>query len=312
VPAVGAGAASLGVGSTSGANVWRACQCSAGTRVGPGTGRAQPCAPALGGCWGAAAVPRAREGSALSSPFAAVPAAGSLPAPGPSPDQPAGPEALTNIFPFGKADYHGSPVITPGWCCCQPGDPPPAPPVCRGSWAAGWDGAMLGLGLSLGWVGDPREPPGLGSPPPGQCVPIPGLHPRLPGVWGGKREAKLLGMVRAVGSLWHRHGGEVAVTGPWHESPRFPVPSPRWGCCQRLACLRAGEDQLALPALSRLLPRQALMLADGDSAGFLYRQLPFLASLERKDGKATAYVCSNFACSLPVTSPQELRGMLCP
>ncbi|XP_075296943.1 spermatogenesis-associated protein 20 isoform X4 [Opisthocomus hoazin] len=59
-------------------------------------------------------------------------------------------------------------------------------------------------------------------------------------------------------------------------------------------------------------PNKALMLADGDSAGFLYRQLPFLASLERKDGKATAYVCSNFACSLPVTSPQELRGMLCP
>ncbi|KAM6317306.1 spermatogenesis-associated protein 20 isoform 1-T1 [Podargus strigoides] len=58
-------------------------------------------------------------------------------------------------------------------------------------------------------------------------------------------------------------------------------------------------------------PNKVLMLADGDSAGFLYRQLPFLASLERKDGKATAYVCSNFTCSLPVTSPQELRGMLC-
>lgn len=59
-------------------------------------------------------------------------------------------------------------------------------------------------------------------------------------------------------------------------------------------------------------PNKVLLLADGDGAGFLYRQLPFLASLERKDGKATAYVCSNFTCSLPVTSPQELRGMLCP
>lgn len=57
---------------------------------------------------------------------------------------------------------------------------------------------------------------------------------------------------------------------------------------------------------------QVLMVADGDNAGFLYRQLPFLASLERKDGKATAYVCSNFTCSLPVTSVQELRGMLSP
>ncbi|NXK21853.1 SPT20 protein, partial [Arenaria interpres] len=59
-------------------------------------------------------------------------------------------------------------------------------------------------------------------------------------------------------------------------------------------------------------PNKVLMLADGDSSGFLYRQLPFLASLERKEGKATAYLCSNFSCSLPVTSPQELRGMLCP
>nr|XP_030143581.3 spermatogenesis-associated protein 20 isoform X2 [Taeniopygia guttata] len=59
-------------------------------------------------------------------------------------------------------------------------------------------------------------------------------------------------------------------------------------------------------------PNKVLMVADGDNAGFLYRQLPFLASLERKDGKATAYVCSNFTCSLPVTSVQELRGMLSP
>ncbi|NXC45148.1 SPT20 protein, partial [Penelope pileata] len=63
---------------------------------------------------------------------------------------------------------------------------------------------------------------------------------------------------------------------------------------------------------STFSPNKVLLLADGDRAGFLYRQLPFLSSLERKDGKATAYVCSNFTCSLPVTSPQELRGLLCP
>lgn len=54
-----------------------------------------------------------------------------------------------------------------------------------------------------------------------------------------------------------------------------------------------------------------LILADGDGAGFLYRQLPFLSSLERKEGKATAYVCSNFTCSLPVTSPRALQELLC-
>ncbi|XP_014430101.2 spermatogenesis-associated protein 20 isoform X3 [Pelodiscus sinensis] len=57
-------------------------------------------------------------------------------------------------------------------------------------------------------------------------------------------------------------------------------------------------------------PNKVLMLADGDSSGFLYHHLPFLSSLERKDGKATAYLCENFACSLPVTSSQELRSLL--
>ncbi|XP_056184378.1 spermatogenesis-associated protein 20 isoform X2 [Falco biarmicus] len=75
-----------------------------------------------------------------------------------------------------------------------------------------------------------------------------------------------------------------------------------------------GEDTKEMLCCVRSVfsPNQVLMLADGDSTGFLYRQLPFLASLERKDGKATAYLCSNFACSLPVTSLQELRGMLGP
>lgn len=72
-----------------------------------------------------------------------------------------------------------------------------------------------------------------------------------------------------------------------------------------------GPSRLCPPTALPFLLLQVLMLADGDSAGFLYRQLPFLSSLERKDGKATAYLCSNFACSLPVTSPQELRGLLC-
>ncbi|NXX77443.1 SPT20 protein, partial [Urocolius indicus] len=58
-------------------------------------------------------------------------------------------------------------------------------------------------------------------------------------------------------------------------------------------------------------PNKVLVLADGNSSGFLYHHWPFLTGLERKDGKATAYVCSNFSCSLPITSPQELRGMLC-
>ncbi|KAH0629439.1 hypothetical protein JD844_011509 [Phrynosoma platyrhinos] len=53
-----------------------------------------------------------------------------------------------------------------------------------------------------------------------------------------------------------------------------------------------------------------LIFADGDTRGFPYQQLDFLSSLEKKDGKATAYLCENFTCSLPVTSSQELRRLL--
>ncbi|XP_053157194.1 spermatogenesis-associated protein 20 isoform X1 [Hemicordylus capensis] len=63
---------------------------------------------------------------------------------------------------------------------------------------------------------------------------------------------------------------------------------------------------------STYTPNRVLILADGDSTGFLYHHLPFLSSLEKKDGKATAYLCENYACSLPVTSSQELRRMMLP
>ncbi|XP_053564735.1 spermatogenesis-associated protein 20 isoform X2 [Bombina bombina] len=41
--------------------------------------------------------------------------------------------------------------------------------------------------------------------------------------------------------------------------------------------------------------KQVLILADGDHSSFLYHQLPFMSTLERKDGKATAYVCEGMA-----------------
>lgn len=55
---------------------------------------------------------------------------------------------------------------------------------------------------------------------------------------------------------------------------------------------------------------QVLMLADGNTEDFLNQKLPILSTLVSQDGKATAYVCENFACALPVTCPQELRRLL--
>ncbi|KAK9965666.1 hypothetical protein ABG768_004743 [Culter alburnus] len=61
---------------------------------------------------------------------------------------------------------------------------------------------------------------------------------------------------------------------------------------------------------SIFLPHKVLMLADGNTEGFLYQKLPILSTLVPQDGKATVYVCENFACALPVTCPQELRRLL--
>lgn len=54
---------------------------------------------------------------------------------------------------------------------------------------------------------------------------------------------------------------------------------------------------------------QVLMLTDGNSESFLSHQ-PDLACMTQLDGVATAYVCQNFTCSLPITNPQELRRLL--
>uniref|UniRef100_A0A8C7N3D7 Spermatosis associated 20 n=1 Tax=Oncorhynchus kisutch TaxID=8019 RepID=A0A8C7N3D7_ONCKI len=53
-----------------------------------------------------------------------------------------------------------------------------------------------------------------------------------------------------------------------------------------------------------------LFLSDGETEGYLYQRLPILSSLTCQGGSATAYVCEDFTCALPVTDPQELRRLL--
>ncbi|XP_041938610.1 spermatogenesis-associated protein 20 [Alosa sapidissima] len=58
------------------------------------------------------------------------------------------------------------------------------------------------------------------------------------------------------------------------------------------------------------LPHKVLLVTDSDTDGFLYQRLPVLSSLRPLEGKATAFVCQNFTCALPVTCPEELRRLL--
>lgn len=51
------------------------------------------------------------------------------------------------------------------------------------------------------------------------------------------------------------------------------------------------------------------MLINSDDS-FLSQFLPALTSMKQQGGVATAYVCQDFTCSLPITDPEELRRIL--
>ncbi len=62
---------------------------------------------------------------------------------------------------------------------------------------------------------------------------------------------------------------------------------------------------------SHFLPVKILLLADGGAGQeWLSSYVPFLKSVTRIDGKATAYICENYACQVPTNSVHELRQQL--
>jgi hypothetical protein len=61
----------------------------------------------------------------------------------------------------------------------------------------------------------------------------------------------------------------------------------------------------------RYLPNLVVLLADGGEAqAFLSQHVALLKEVKPLDGKATAYVCENFACQLPTNEVGKVREML--
>ena len=60
---------------------------------------------------------------------------------------------------------------------------------------------------------------------------------------------------------------------------------------------------------TRYMPNSVLACAAPDNAEAI-QAIPLLAERPMKDGKATAYVCQNFACLAPVNTPEELEQVL--
>ncbi len=68
------------------------------------------------------------------------------------------------------------------------------------------------------------------------------------------------------------------------------------------------EDLLRVIAGSYLPNAVVLFKREGDAA--LERLAPFVKDMTMVEGSAAAYVCSNFSCQRPVTSPDALRALL--
>ena len=59
------------------------------------------------------------------------------------------------------------------------------------------------------------------------------------------------------------------------------------------------------------LPGAILLQADGGSQQKqLGKKLPFLDGIKPVDGKATAYICRDFACQAPITDLETLKKAL--
>ena len=74
----------------------------------------------------------------------------------------------------------------------------------------------------------------------------------------------------------------------------------------------AADTQAMLRAVrERYLPNAIVILADGgESQKALAKFLPFLETIEPVGGKATAYVCVNYACQLPTNDRGKLAELL--
>jgi uncharacterized protein len=101
--------------------------------------------------------------------------------------------------------------------------------------------------------------------------------------------ARAVPMMLCALSAWHGDHAQIVVAG---ES--------------------AADRRDLLAEVARVYQPTAIVipLQVGAAQDALSRRLPFIAGMSRRDGRAAAYVCRDFACRQPVTSADELRREL--
>lgn len=125
----------------------------------------------------------------------------------------------------------------------------------------------------------------------------------------------LPGMAAAL-MLYHDSHTQVTLPSTNYVTLRSSVgSSPHAVLLQVFVTGRLSEpDTAALVAAARrrLLPGRVVALADGNEESILYRRSEVFRRLRPQGGRAAAYVCRHHACSLPVTSPEDLDKLLQP
>ena len=62
---------------------------------------------------------------------------------------------------------------------------------------------------------------------------------------------------------------------------------------------------------SRFVPNRIVLLVDSDQTRRgLAAGIPTVASMEKLDGRASAYVCHNYTCQLPVSEPAKFAELI--
>jgi uncharacterized protein YyaL (SSP411 family) len=132
----------------------------------------------------------------------------------------------------------------------------------------------------------------------------------------------LLGYAALTGSPRHRDAARAALSPLPAIAGRFP--SAAGAGLTVAAALLAGPAEIAVvgppgdgrtaalhrTALAAAPPGAVLALGDAAASEGAAGSIPLLAGRGLVDGAPAAYVCRNFTCRLPVTSPDELRQVL--
>ena len=76
---------------------------------------------------------------------------------------------------------------------------------------------------------------------------------------------------------------------------------------------RGGADTAALLRTlhTSFGPNRVVLLVDSaETRRKLAAGIPAIESMEKIQGRASAYVCTNYACQLPVFEPEKLAGLI--